>query len=209
MFRSNRIPIVFLIVLVLTACIRAPQPPIAPALPRPQSVSPLQDMPLPLAHRVYLPIAGSGIPEIKCFGEKEQKFFDLMVADSRQQREGLRCNPFLNKAAIIRAQSLADGGYWAHCDPVKRECPNKIARLAGCKLPSNYEDDKNYIEELSAGSPDVQVSFDSLANSPSHKVHLFGEGDFFRQQSDVGIALLEQVGSRFIYYWVVLIGICE
>lgn len=189
------------LVFCLTGCIRPAQ--VDSPLPPPQAAS-------PLAWRVYMPFIATGaVPEIRCFGEKAQEFFDLMVADARQQRTVLRCNPFLNKAAQARAQSLADGGYWAHCDPVKKECPNKVARLAGCKLPSNYEDDKNYIEELSAGSPDARASFDSLANSPSHKVHLFGEGDFFQQQGDVGIALLEKTGSRFTYYWVVLIAVCE
>ena len=132
-------------------------------------------------------------------------FHRSLIADSRQQRTRIDCHPALMRAARARAESLISRDYWAHCDP-DGVCPNLVARRAGCRLPSDYGDRANYIEELGAGTPDPAVMFTALGNSPAHKTHLFGEIDFYRRQPHVGIVLVE--GGRWGWVWVVLIGTC-
>lgn len=80
-------------------------------------------------------------------------------------------------------------------------------RNLGCNLPADYAANGNNIESLVAGSPDPGVIFAALASSPGHADHLFGRG-WFRAQRHVGVAYVEAPGSRFGFYWVVLIGAC-
>lgn len=185
-----------LLAVSLAGCIRTPS-----------AVSPLpyQDIPLPLAHHVYLPIAGSGIPDplVTCFGnDKALAFYRLLVADSRQERTRLDCNPRLVAAAQARAYGLANGDPWGHTDR-NGVTPNQYARRAGCELPESYPVVGNGIESLTAGMPDAQTAFDSLARSPKHSKHLFGLSDYFKEQTQIGIGYAQGSGE-YQYYWSIL-----
>lgn len=147
---------------------------------------------------VYLPIVANQVDPVTAF-------VDMLKADPRQQRPVLKVCPCLAKAALWRATGLANGEPWDHKDSKGRR-PNGLARSYGCTLPPAYADDANYIESLTAGTADPMVAFTSLANSPMHKIHLFGENNFYRVQTRVGVAMAEREGSDYRYYWVVWIA---
>lgn len=179
---------------LLSSCAPAPQ-----AAPR-AFLSPVAYVPL---------VAGPPTdPTARCFDNDPQAraFYRLLVGDPRQERPQLRCEPALVRAAQRRAASLIASGTWSHCDPAG-VCSNQVARNMGCRLPADYGD-RNNIESLVAGSPNVDVMFNALASSPGHAPHLFGRG-WFRHQTQVGIAYVAQPTSRFGFYWVVMIGVCE
>ncbi len=185
------------------------------------AVSPLPGVTV-YQYRVYLPqLQGqpratptprptpTSTPKPSCYRTTQAaEFARLLSADARQQRKVLRCNLALVQAAQVRAESLAKLGYFAHCDP-SGVCPNAVAIASGCRLPSWYPVNKNSIESLSAGLRHTKDAFDSLARSVDHARHIFGEVDFFRDQTEVGIAYVEVSGSRYTYYWVVMTAICE
>lgn len=186
--------------------------------PQPRTIQPASPLAVRLsAHGeayspIYFPIyiQPPTDPNAACLDYNPQAlaFYRLLVGDSRQERPQLSCHPALVRAAQRRAASLVAGGYWAHCDPNGNECPNEVARNAGCKLPDEYAVRGNNVESLVAGSPDAGVMFAALANSPGHSPHLFGRG-WFRHQRHVGIAYVAAPGSRFGFYWVIMIGVCQ
>ena len=153
---------------------------------------------------VYFPIAANS-PCLRT--PAAAQFFALLAADGRQQRSEWHCNRFLVQAAQVRAESLAGGGYWAHCDPAG-VCPNTVARQAGCPLPSNYGNG-NQIESLVAGPSVVEIAYAAVTSSADHARHLFGQNEFFRGQADYGIAVLNAPGSVWGVYYVIMIGTCE
>lgn len=168
------------------------------------------DPPLPLTGSALpTPTAISALdPNASCFhNDKASEFYRMLTTDERQQRREMHCHPALVQAAYWRAESLALLSYWSHCEPGGL-CANLVARKAGCQLPSDYND-HNQIESLVAGSPDMAVMFPILAASVDHARHLFGQNDFFRQQPDVGIAVLDAPGSLYGVYVVVMIAKCE
>lgn len=153
---------------------------------------------------IYLPIMSTRLcPQTT----EPQVIVNLLVNDARQERPVLRCNEALVSAARSRALSMATLGYVAHCDP-DGLCPNQVAEAAGCTLPNSYSKNGNNIESLIVGPNDAVSAYQVLALSPSHAQHLFGIGDFFKNQPDYGIAALYAPGSKFGYYYVFLIGRC-
>lgn len=184
------------------------------------AVSPLPGVTV-YRYRVYLPqLQGqpratptprptpTSTPKPSCYRTPQAaEFARLLSADARQQRKTLRCNPALVQAAQVRAESLAKLGYFAHCDP-NGVCPNAVAIASGCRLPTWYPVNKNSIESITAGAQHVKDAFDSLARSTDHARHIFGEVDFFRDQTDIGIAYVKLDGSPYTFYWAIEIGIC-
>lgn len=158
----------------------------------------------PPQHRTYLtPLHGTHCLQ----SPQAQLLADLLTHDPNQQRPTMRCNPELVLAAQYRAQSMATLGYVAHCDPQGR-CPNAYAEMFGCQLPANYVSNGNNIESLIVGPNDAVVAYWLITHSFLHAQHLYGVGDFFREQTDYGIAVLHLQGSPFEYYYVFLIGRC-
>ena len=133
-------------------------------------------------------------------------FYQLLTADQRQQRPRLQRCESLEEAAEWKAQDIIANGYWAH-QAHGGEWPNATARRFGCNLPVEYGDNWNGCESLVAGSPDAAVMFTALAGSPSHRVHLFGEVDFYRVQTHVGVAMV--AGGQWGWVWVLLIAACQ
>lgn len=134
-------------------------------------------------------------------------FYDLLLNDARQQRPRLEVCKVLAAGAQRRAFDLAHGAPWSHHDSAGRGA-NGIARAYGCTLPSEYSDGQNYIESLTAGMGDPVVAFDSLARSDHHRVHLFGEVDFYRQQYHVGVGYSRNESAPYQHYWVVWCAMC-
>lgn len=151
--------------------------------------------------RVWLPIVATAP------ADPVGAFYDMLLNDARQQRPRLEVCKVLEAGAAMRAWGLAHGEPFLHTDSQGRHA-NKIARSLGCNLPPVYADDANYVESLCAGSADVQVMFDSLANSPSHRVHLFGLADFYKVQHHVGVGMAENPDAEFRWYFCVWIAAC-
>lgn len=167
---------------------------------------------------IFLPIISRPVPTsplptptldpiASCFSNpKALAFYRLLIADSRQQRQTLTCFPALVASAKQRAMGLASVDPWAHVDK-DGMWPNEYARRAGCRLPVSYGVKVNNIESLAAGSGNVEVIYNSLANSPGHSDHLFGRGAFFGAQRHIGIGYAE--GGARGFYWVIHIANCE
>jgi hypothetical protein len=169
----------------------------------PQPVSPLHYAYFPVAIAAPTPTAPA------CYRSGPAvAFAQLLTADARQQRAGLRCHPALVAAAQQRAESMATRRYFGHCDP-DGICPNPVARAAGCRLPAAYAINGNNIESILAGTPDPALTWQLLSASPGHARHLLGTEQFFRAQHDIGVAFVAAPGSEYSFYWVVLIAICE
>lgn len=161
----------------------------------------------------YIPLI-SGLAEptptqtpTSCFkSPAAAEFYRLLTTDARQQRPTLICDSRLVAAAELRAKAQPSTGL-SHCDS-QNICANTYARAQGCRLPLDGYGLGNQIESLTAGTANAQAAFDSLARSPSHSKHLFGEIELFRQQDRVGIAMMEVPGHRYRWVWVVLIARC-
>jgi hypothetical protein len=185
-----------------------------------QPIAPPHQPESPIAQtwRVWLPYTVAGIaptatpaptptPPACWPSAAEAEFYRLLVGDSRQQRPRLECDARLVAAARLRAAAQPPGGL-SHCDSLGI-CANVYARAAGCRLPAHYTVNGNNIESLTGGMKDPAVAFASLAWSPSHAAHLFGQNIFFREQDRIGIALVEIPGWRWQYSWAILIARCE
>lgn len=110
-----------------------------------------------------------------------------VAMDGVLPRPPLAPNSALTLSAGFKANELAESGYFAHQSAVDGKWPNQLAREYGFPLPAEFVDDANNIEALHAGSPVAFDVLESFAKSLSHRVHLFGEGDFFGSHREVGI----------------------
>jgi hypothetical protein len=142
-----------------------------------------------------------------CFkSSSAAEFYRLMATDARQQRVSMACDARLVAAAEARAKAQFGDGL-SHADELGT-LPNAYVRYYGCRLPSFYPLVGNSVESLTAGTPNAQAAFDSLARSPSHSVHIFGKDALFRSQLLVGIAMVEKPELKWRYYWAVITAEC-
>ena len=200
-----------LILSILVGCI-VPQPatsgvdvPMARGLRQP-------DSPLiwpTLAYYFYFPTARYGPFERDCYMTNGALIFAaLLMTDPHQRRKQPRCNSALVEAAQARARSMAEEGYFAHCDPTGK-CANAYAVEYGCSLPLGYDPRGNNIESIGAGTSDPYVMYGGLLYSSSHVVHILALSPFFADQLDVGVGFYEKPGSPYTYYWSVLTAPCQ
>ena len=229
MRRSIRLIPLAILMIIIAGCLA---PLAQPRSPLAQPRSPLAQPRSPRAGvAVYLPIVGGAAvptatptptvapiptitptatpaPIVSCwrtFGA--WVFYQLLISDERQAHPNLDCDRRLVAAAERRAMAQPLTGL-AHCDQWG-VCANVYARAAGCRLPANYGPNSNNIESLLGGTLDPLEAFKGLARSPAHARHLFGDGDFFRAQDRIGIAVVDVPGHRYRWVWVILIGQCE
>lgn len=149
---------------------------------------------------IYLPIiATEPVNQVAAF-------YRLLTSDQRQQRSSLGTCAQLEQAAEWKAADIVANDYWSH-QASTGEWPNATARRFWCNLPVAYGNDWNGCEILAAGTFEAAVIFNALANSPRHRVHLFGENNFYRQQSHMGVSVA--VGGRFGWVWAIFIAACE
>lgn len=95
-------------------------------------------------------------------------------------------NPALTSSAMFKANEIADNGYFSHQSAVTGIWPNRLVRDHGYPLPPGWPDDANYLESLHGGSPNPRNVLLSFADSPSHRVHVFGEGGFLAH-NEIGV----------------------
>lgn len=143
---------------------------------------------------IYLPIAFTP-------NNRVEKFLEYLTGHPDQKRKLMVWDDCLAKAASIRAEQVAIT--FSHC--FQGDCANRIVRR-GCTLPLQYAENGNSIESLVAGTGDPQISFNALLRSSGHTDHLLGRNSFFVEQTRVGIAYLEKIGSPYRFYFVILIS---
>lgn len=127
----------------------------------------------------------------------------LFKSDANQQRATEIYDETLSYVARARALDMAARGYFAHVNPDGRAA-NDLVRAAGYHLPAWWPTDPklNYIESLAAGYDSAAKTWSAWLQSPSHKVHVLGETDFFRSQVRYGIGYAN--GGVYGHYWVIL-----
>jgi hypothetical protein len=167
--------------------------------------------PEPITQRgvIFLPIVANGSARIDPATSDNHplavEFTRLVMTDARQKRSKLTVCQCLVVAATRRAEGLRDGGPWAHVD-AQGITPNQYARAAGCNLPDSYAPVGNGIESLVAGSANMAVMLEALANSPKHADHIFGRTEQFVDQDKIGVGIA--LGGRYGWYIVCMIGMC-
>jgi len=117
-------------------------------------------------------------------------------------RPPVALNSALGNSAAFKANEIADYDYFSHQSEVTGKWPNELAREHGFSLPDWWTDNVNYVESLHGGSDNPYNVLGSFAGSPSHRVHIFGEGSF----GAGGFADYDQVGvgrSSNENYWAV------
>lgn len=161
---------------------------------------------------VYLPMvsnAAAASSAAACSGlnAEELAMMAEFLNSSRQQRPKMRCNPTLSAVARARAQDMATRNYFGHVNP-DGIGPDYLAESFGYNLPENYGVTRtsNHIESIAAGGsyPTANAAWNALLGSPSHRVHLLGEGSFFQAQSEFGIGYVYTDNTRYRHYWVII-----
>lgn len=150
-----------------------------------------------VAVALYLPIAFGG--------DAAQQFYEALQNAPGQQHGSLIWHDGLAEAARRHAAQLAIDGNWSHCD-LSGKCANEYATETGC---DHGHGKGNSVESLVAGTNDPAVALRALLGSASHADHLLGRNAFFREQQHIGIALVDAPGSRYRYYWSIMIATCE
>lgn len=143
---------------------------------------------------IYLPLAFTP-------SNKAKEFLEYLASHPEQKRKSLIWDECLAKAAGIRAEQISNT--FSHC--FEGDCVNRIVGRV-CRLPLEYAENGNSIESLVAGTPDTKIAFEALLRSSGHTDHLLGRNNFFVEQTRIGIAYLEKVGSAYRFYFAILIS---
>lgn len=134
--------------------------------------------------KIFIPIANTGSA---LFNEKEDILFDLIKNSSYQQRVSMHKHPLLWLAAKIKANDMSQNNYFSHISPLGIS-PNQIVRSVGYILPDYYPDLGNNVESLAIGGENLEDTVKAwLESKTGHRLHVFGEIDFYRKQECIGI----------------------
>lgn len=132
---------------------------------------------------------------------KAQKLVDLIIADTNQQRSHIRCNSILAEAAAEKAKLMQEHGLVMHN---LGGTPNNFLIQRGYKLPEYYGYElSNQVEAIAGGYATPEVVWEAFKGSFSHRQHLLGELDFYREQDEIGVAFIYEWNSPHVEYWVV------
>ncbi len=145
-----------------------------------------------------LPAEAGGLPR----NQRESAIGKLVKDDPLQARKKMVHDERLHLVARRRALDMAKRDYFSHTDP-DGIGPNKVARLAGYRLPYFYSKkrDANNIESVAAGQETAQDAYDAWIKSSAHRSHLRGEG-FFKSQTRYGVGYAFREGTKFRHYYV-------
>jgi len=136
---------------------------------------------------------------------QEQQIFELLRADSGQNRPGVSLDPILCKVARARAKDMATRHFFAHVNP-DGVGPNLAVRRAGYKLPNWWGNDPaaNYVESIAAGYTNAGSTWSAWMGSPHHKDHLLALNSFYANQTKVGVGYAFNNDDTYKHYWVVI-----
>jgi hypothetical protein len=150
-----------------------------------------------LNHRLYIPVVqngpGSITPPMICeHNQVAHELAQLFLNDPGQQRKQMICHPTLVLVAQRHADDMFDRQYFGHCN-LDGLCPNKRATNTGYPLPQSYAENGNNIESLAVNQKNADDAWAALLDSPSHRVHVLGEIEFFREQECYGIGYTDKM----------------
>lgn len=131
----------------------------------------------------------------------QQAFFNALLDHPSQEHPKLVWDACLYKAANIRALQIS----YELAHSYKGKYVNQIVREL-CAIPKSYPNNKNFLESLVGGVENYLLALHHLEISPSHSSHLFGKGEFYKQQTRIGVAYLQRIGSQYQFYYVILIS---
>lgn len=129
----------------------------------------------------------------------------LIVNDDDQQRNELKCNALLSEVAQSKAEEMAANGKVTHYG--EGGTPDERLREAGYQLylPAGAIG-LNHVEAIQGGYARPEVVLDNFKNSYGHRIHLFGEHEFFLQQNEIGVGYAREWNSPHVDYWVVYVA---
>lgn len=140
-------------------------------------------------------VIGEGAPSVA------DQLFAMMRDDPLQQRVGMVLDARLAKAIQLHCEDCLRRGYFSHESP-EGVWSNKRVRLAGYGLPNWYADDANYVESLGGGYETAEKVWASWLLSPTHRKHVLGEVQFYRDQTFVGVGFAFRIGAPlFDFVW--------
>ncbi|MGJ8697038.1 MAG: CAP domain-containing protein [Verrucomicrobiaceae bacterium] len=136
----------------------------------------------------------------------ERELFEAISGHPSQRRTVMQLDPRLCAIARQHCQDMNDGGFFAHFNPHTKKDANDRLRDIGYPAPAWYTAGQNFIESLTLNNPeDGETATLSWLNSPSHKVHVFGEknpngSEFYLNQTLIGVGYVEKNGGLQGYY---------
>lgn len=122
-------------------------------------------------------------------------------------RPQLTWNESLANAAQSKAEDMARRNYFSHVTPEGRGI-NIMIHEAGYRLVDAFLDRRrnNSFESITAGLDKGEAAIMNLIPSAGHRKHLLGLSEFWANALDIGIGFAANPGSRYRYYWVVVIA---
>lgn len=148
-----------------------------------------------MAHKIFLPFARK---ENTTLDQEEDILFDILLTSPYQKRKTMVQHPLLWLAAQKRADDMAEKNYFAHISPTG-VAANDVARSVGYVLPDWYPAGKNNIESISIGGGKPEnVALAWLNSKKGHRLQVFGDDEFYREQECIGIGRSEAQDGRII-----------
>jgi uncharacterized protein YkwD len=130
--------------------------------------------------------------ELTDLERQEVKLINQYRADHGLSRLAIEVT--LTKTGDWMARDMPRYGYFGHDDHLGRD---PFQRLAHYRYPSNTWRGEN----LAAGYPDAQNTFDQWKNSAPHRANMLNS-----HYKAIGISLVHDPDSRYGYYWVTEFG---
>ncbi|WP_181405104.1 CAP domain-containing protein [Aestuariibacter sp. GS-14] len=135
------------------------------------------------------------------FNETARRLAALIMQDTHQQRSHITCHPLLAQAAEDKARTMADYGMVRHN---LGGSPNGRLREIGFPIPHYYSGVMgNQVEAIAGGYSTAESVWDAFKHSTSHRQHLLGELDFYREQQYIGVGFYKDKSTPHVEYWTV------
>ena len=137
---------------------------------------------------------------------KARALAKLVIEDSDQLRSYLSCNSLLSKIAQEKAEEMAMAGEVSHYGAGGFPNQRLIEGGYNLMLPDVDALYANHVEAIQGGDSRADEILSKFKNSYAHRVHLFGEHDFFLKQDEIGVGYAYNWDSPHVDYWVVYIA---
>lgn len=144
--------------------------------------------------RVYLPAVYNEV-------NQKEALIRLILNSSWQQRPNPYADDVLNRAAQGKADDMASRDYFGHVDP-SGGTVNEYIREAGYRLPDYYPKKGNNCESIVIGASTAEGAIKAWLGSPSHRIHLQGEIDFYRGQRAIGVGMARAKDGRLLWVFI-------
>lgn len=137
--------------------------------------------------KLFIPMIKKEADPTPVSGQSFEDELFVTVRDSPlQQRKALHIHPLLMLAASIKAVDMRDNDYFSHTSPTG-VTSNEIIRSVGYVLPDFYRKKGNNCESIALGYATPAAVAQAWYESPGHRVHVYGENTFYREQECIGV----------------------